>query len=89
MIKSIVKSYAVYESMEDLLQELYFGLVKAVDYYEITENCRLIFCAQYRIRQFVIRYLQKCGSVVRYMSHTHQNMTRYRKTFKRFEQGAW
>ena len=30
IIKQIVKPYAVYEPMEDLLQEVYFGLCEAV-----------------------------------------------------------
>lgn len=86
-IKSIVKPYAVHEPLEDLMQEAFIGLWNAVNHYETAENVKFMTTyAPYWIKQSVFRYLQKCGSVIKYPSHTRQKMTQYRKTFERLEQ---
>lgn len=86
-IRSIVKPYSVHEPLEDLMQEAFLGLWQAVNHYDSAENVKFMTTyAPYWIKQSVFRYLQKCGSVVRYPSHTHQKMTLYRKTFERLEQ---
>ena len=66
LIKKFIKLYAAYEPMEDLLQESYFGLWEAVQHYETSANVRFMTYAEYWIRQSVQRYLEKCGSTVRF-----------------------
>lgn len=86
-IRSIVKPYAVHEPLEDLMQEAFLGLWQAVNHYESTENVKFMTTyAPYWIKQSVFRYLQKCGSVVKYPSHMRQKMSRFRRTFERLEQ---
>ena len=80
LIRSFIKPYTAYEPMEDLLQESYFGLWEAVHHYETAENVLFMTYARFWIKQAVIRYIEKCGSVVRYPSHARQKMTRYKKT---------
>jgi len=53
LIKKFIKPFAAYEPMEDLLQESYFGLWKAVQHYETSENVRFMSYAEYWIRQSV------------------------------------
>ncbi len=86
LIKKSIKPFAAYEPMEDLLQESYFGLWKAIQHYETSENVRFMTYAEYWIRQSVQRYLEKCGSVVRIPSHTRQKIARYKKTVQELEQ---
>lgn len=86
LIKRFLKPYTVYEPMEDLLQEAYFGLIKAVQHYETSKNVRFMTYAEYWIRQAIQRYLEKCGSTVRIPSHVRQKIARYKKTVQELEQ---
>ena len=86
LIKKIVKPYASYEPMEDLLNESYFGLWEAVKHYETSENVLFMTYAPYWIKQSVQRYLENCGSVVRIPTHTRAKITHLRKTIDRIRQ---
>ncbi len=86
LIKKFIKPFTTYEPMEGLLQESYFGLWKAVQHYETSENVRFMSYAEYWIKQSVRRYIEKCGSVVRIPSHTRQKIARYKKTIQELEQ---
>ena len=85
LIKKFIKPYAAYEPVEDLLQESYFGLWETVQHYETSANVRFMTYAEYRIRQSVQRYLEKCGSTVRILSHTRQKIARYKKNVQELE----
>ena len=87
LIKAFIKPYTAYEPMEDLLQEAYFGLWEAVHHYEVAENVLFMTYARFWIKQAVIRYIEKCGSVVKYPSHARQKMIRYKKTVHELGQG--
>lgn len=87
LIKRFLKPYTAYEPMEDLLQEAYFGLVEAVQHYEMSKNVRFMTYAEYWIKQAVQRYLEKCGSAVRMPSHTRQKIACYKKTVQELGQG--
>lgn len=86
LIKRFIKPYTAYEPIEDLLQEAYFGLIEAVQHYEISENVLFMTYAGYWIKQSVQRYLEKCGSTVRIPSHTRQKIARYKKTVQELGQ---
>ena len=62
LIRKFIKSYAVFECMDDLMQEAYFGLWEAVQHYESSENVLFMTYAEYWIKQSVRHYIQKCGS---------------------------
>lgn len=68
------------------MQEAYFGLWRAVQHYETSENVLFMTYAAYWIRQSVQRYLEKCGSIVRIPSHTRQKIIRYKKIVQDLEQ---
>lgn len=86
LIKKFIKPYAVYECEADLLQESYFGLWKAVQHYETSENVLFMTYARFWIVQSVQRYLEKCGSTVRIPNHERQKIARYKKTVQELEQ---
>ena len=69
------------------MQEAYFGLVEAVQHYEMSKNVRFMTYAEYWIKQAVQRYLEKCGSTVQIPSHTRQKIARYKKTVQELGQG--
>lgn len=85
-VKKIVKPYTAYESIEDLLQEAYFGLWEAVQHYETSENILFMTYARYWIKQSAQRYIEKCGSVVKIPSYVRQRIIRYNKTVERLLQ---
>ena len=80
LIRTYIKPYAAYESMEDLLQEAYFGLWEAVHHYETAENVKFMTYAQFWIKQVAIRYIEKSGFVIKVPSHARQKVIRYKKT---------
>lgn len=79
IIKAICKRYAYFDSMEDLLQESYFGLSEAVQHYEISENVKFMTYAIYWIRQSVTRYLVKNGTVLRLPMKKVEQIGKYKK----------
>lgn len=85
LIKKFIKPYTAYESQEDLLQESYFGLWKAVEHYETSENVLFMSYAGYWIKQSVQRYIEQCGTMVRIPSHTRQKMTHCKRAIEKIE----
>lgn len=83
LIKKMIMPYAAYESMEDLLQESFFGLAEAVRRYEDSRNVRFMTFAQYWIMAAVRGYLVKCGSTVRLPFNIRQSLTRYSRAAER------
>lgn len=86
LIKKFIRPYAVFEPMEDILQESYFGLWEAAQHYESSENVQFITYAKFWIIRSVRKYIEKCGSTVRIPSHQRQKMTHCRKAIERIEQ---
>lgn len=86
LIRKFIKSYAVFECMDDLMQEAYFGLWEAVQHYESSENVLFMTYAEYWIKQSARRYIQKCGSCVKISSGMIWKINRYRKTVCDLEQ---
>lgn len=85
LITQFVKPYAHYEPMDDLLQESYFGLVEAVNHYESSENVLFMTYAVYWIRQSVMRYIEKCGSIVKIPGGVRRKISQYKKAVARLE----
>ena len=64
LVIKLALKYAPHGSYEDLLQEGFIGLIKAVDKYDI-EKGRLRTYADRRIRQHMLRYLDKTRNIIR------------------------
>lgn len=83
LIKKITRPYTAYESSEDLEQEAFFGILQAVQHYESSENTRFSTYSVYWIKNSALRYLDRCGSIVRVPYHTRRRAVRYRKAMDR------
>ena len=86
LIRMIVKPFMQYECEEDLLQEAFFGLYNAVQKYESSENVLFMSYAKFWIRQAVVSYIQRCGTLIRIPTYTHEKMFKYRKAFQMLSQ---
>ncbi len=75
LIRKLIKPYAAYESMEDLLQEAYFGLWEAVRRYESSRDVKFMTFATYWVLAAVRKYLELCGSTVRLPYYIRQKLT--------------
>ena len=63
--------------MDELMHESYFGLVKAIESYEANQGTLFMSYASFWIRQYVKRYLENCGQVVRVPVHRQQQIYQY------------
>lgn len=86
LIRKFIKPYIYYESEEDLLQEVYFGLWQAAQHYESSENILFMTYARYWIQQSIQRYMENNGSTIRISNAYRKKIARYRKTVQEFEQ---
>ena len=66
----MAKNYQAFEDIEDLKQEGYIGLCRAVDEYKPQEGVAFMTYAGYWIRQQMQRYVENCSSV--YVCHPMQ-----------------
>lgn len=79
LISKFVKPYSEYAEYDDLMQEAYFGLQKAVEHYEVKEGAMFISYAMYWIKSAVSRYASDNGNTKRISNHMVQKIYRYRK----------
>lgn len=63
--------------MDELIHEAYFGLVKAVENYDLRQGVLFMTYATHWIGQAIKRYLDNCGRVVRVPVHTQEKIYRY------------
>lgn len=86
LIRMYIKPYMAYEPAEDLLQEAYFGLWEATQHYESSENVLFMTYAMYWIKQAVVKYIEKCGCVVKMPGTIRHKINRYKKCVEKLEQ---
>lgn len=79
LISKFVKPYSEYAEYDDLMQEAYFGLQKAVERYEPKEGAMFISYAMYWIKSAVSKYVSDSGNTKRISNHMIQKIYRYRK----------
>ena len=84
-IAAIAKRFRGYEDMEDLMQQGYIGLYRAVDGYNQEEGVSFINYAGYWIRQSMQRYIEDCGSVVRIPVNLRTKIGQYKKLTVSFQ----
>lgn len=84
-IGKIAMCYKGYEEIEDLKQQGYIGLCRAVDGYNPDEGVPFIKYAAFWIRQSMSRYIQDYGNIVRIPIHTQNKITEYKKLCSNFE----
>lgn len=79
LIAKFVKPYAEYAEYDDLMQEAYFGLQKAVERYEAKEGATFISYAVYWIKSTVSQYASDSGNTKRISKHMVQKIYRYKR----------
>lgn len=65
--------------LEDLIQEAYFGLERAVQKYDPEKGFQLLTYAEHQIRQAIQRYCQNSGQLKRVPVHTLEQISKYQK----------
>ena len=84
LFRKIASRYSAYESMEDLIQEGFFGLKTAAELYDQEQEASFATYAFQWIRQAMRRYLDNCGSCLRIPSDRKDTLIRYSKLCDRF-----
>ena len=87
-IKKLARPYAAddAETLQDLLQESYFGIVTAINLYNPDEGAGFATYAGYWIKQVMRRYIDNSGRVVRVPVHAVDRANKYKRmvgTFRR------
>lgn len=78
-IHQMAVKYFNYAEVEDLKQEAYFGLCKAVEHYDADMGVAFINYAALWIKQAIQRYIDNCGSVVRIPVGARGEILKYKK----------
>lgn len=84
LILKIASKYQKYDEIDDLIQEAYFGLLKAVDLWDANGGAAFSTYAAYWIKQSIWSYLENNGSVLRLPSHRRQRLHSYSKFISEF-----
>lgn len=84
-IFKIAIQYQNMSELDDLIQESYFGLCKAVDHYNPDMDASFIHYASFWIRQQLMRYIKK-NKTVRIPEHTHGKIREYKKAVQQWQQ---
>lgn len=80
IIKKIASRYKGLEDSEDLMQEGYFGLVRAVELWRPEYEVKFITYAGFWIRQAMQNYIVNCSGLIRVPADQKAMMYRYNKT---------
>ena len=85
IIHKIANRYRNLDSIEDLEQEGFIGLCKAVERYNPAAGTLFITYATYWIKQTIFQYLEVSGRIVRIPSVTHTMIRKYKRLCAQFE----
>lgn len=78
MIVELARKYSAVAEQEDLEQEAYFAISKAVDSYDHEKGASFLTWARFWIRQQMVRYIQNHG-IVRLPVHSGERIRKYRE----------
>lgn len=84
MIEKIIRKYRGIEELDDLRQESYFAIVKAVQFWNPEKGSSFINYAAYWITATVVRYIDECSGVIRIPSHKRALIGRYNREVNRY-----
>lgn len=78
IIVELARKYSAVAEQEDLEQEAYFAISKAVDSYDHEKGASFLTWARFWIRQQMVRYIQNHGTV-RLPVHSGERIWKYRE----------
>lgn len=84
-VATIARKFCGYAEMDDLMQEGYLGLCKAVDAYDPDEGAPFVNYAAYWLRQNMQRYVMNCGCNVRIPVQANVRARKYLKLCDTYE----
>lgn len=83
-IYKLAKPYVQYAEIEDLMQEGYLALYKAVERYDQEEGVLFLSYASHWIKQGVQRYIDTCCRIVRIPVHAMADIAKYNRLVKEY-----
>lgn len=87
LVVNIAKRYQNQgHGLMDLIEEGNLGLIKAVEKFDVSRNCRFSTYATWWIRQFINRSISNHGSLVRLPSHKREYLYRAKVKFREMAQ---
>ena len=84
LIRSTVKIYQKFESMEDLMQEAFIGFSEAIEDYDPNKDAKFITYALICVKGHVSRYVRKNGSAIRLPSWVHTLLIKKKKFIQEY-----
>ena len=84
-VATVAKKFCGYAEMDDLMQEGYLGLCKAVDAYDPDEGAPFVNYAAYWLQQNMQRYVMNCGCNVRIPVQANVRARKYLKLCAAYE----
>ena len=84
-IKAICKKFSAYCEMDDMLQESFLGLWEAVLHYDSCNEVKFWTYASWWVRQYVKRYIEKCGSCIYLPINIQADILKYKKCIADYE----
>lgn len=88
VMRKLAHPYKDSVDIEDLMQEAYFGLVKAVEDYDPDQGFKFMTYAEHKIKAQMSRYNADCGRTKRIPVHMLQEMSKYHNFKKKFMQDS-
>ena len=78
-IRNIVRPLCEYAEADDLMQEAFFGIAKAVEQYDESQGVLFLTYATHKVRQSCIRYIENNSHLIRIPVHMQQRIRAYKK----------
>lgn len=78
-IRKIANRYSGYTEFEDLMQEAYFGLSKAVENYDPEKGNSFLAYLPYHLQSCFRRYIEDCGNVKKLPAYMIDRISKYNK----------
>lgn len=85
LIRQHIKKYLAFDTEEDLMQEAYICLVKAVEKYDADMDIQFMTYCGKCIDTGIKRYLEDTGALIRIPSYLKSKIYRYKKCINQFE----
>lgn len=79
MIRKVVKKFAGIEEIDDLMQEAYFGLARAVNLWNPEREASFLTFAIVCIKSVLYRYITDCGALIRIPENQKTLIYKYNK----------
>ena len=87
LVISVAKKYSLASGMNllDLIQEGNIGLMKAIEYFDITRGCELSTYATWWIRQKIERAIENKSRIIRIPSGLHLQILEYKRVYEKLK----